>query len=155
LQVLPGLAGRQFADEAVVVIADRVEGIEGISVIRCERKAFLDAQGQIGVCHEVTSEGHGIGDAVLDGGFCGFGLEASGCDDLAPENSPKLLGSDRTLSLMDGHVSFYAWLDDVQVSAPLQNGIRFLQHPLPATPTACLAAAPAQKGGATGLPCSI
>jgi hypothetical protein len=28
-------------------------------------------------CHEVTSEGHGIGDALLDGGFCGVGLKAT------------------------------------------------------------------------------
>jgi DNA repair exonuclease SbcCD ATPase subunit len=46
-------------------------------------------------------------------------------------------------------------LSTISVSAPSQSGIRFFQHPLPATPTACLAAAPAQKGGTTGLPCSI
>ncbi len=107
------LAGRQFVDEGVVVIAHRVEGVEGIWVIRCERKAFLDAQRQIGICHEVTSEGHGISDAVLDRGFCGVGLKVPRCDDLPLENFPKLLGSDRTLSLIDGHVSFYTWLDDV------------------------------------------
>jgi hypothetical protein len=42
------------------------------------------------------SECHGIGDAVLDGGLCGFGLEATRSDDLPLENFPKLLGSDRT-----------------------------------------------------------
>jgi len=31
------------------------------------------------------------------------------------------------------------------LSAPLQNGIRFLQHPLPAAPSACLAATPASE----------
>jgi hypothetical protein len=60
----------------------------------------------------VTSEGHGIGDAALNDGFCGFGLEATGCDDLPFENFPKLLGSYRTLFRIGGHVSFYAWLDD-------------------------------------------
>ena len=76
------LAGRQFVDEGVVVIAHRIEGIEGISVIRCERKAFLDPQRQIRICHEVTSEGHGTCYAALDGGFCAVGLEATRCDDL-------------------------------------------------------------------------
>jgi hypothetical protein len=47
----------------------------------------------------VTSEGHGIGDAVLGGGFCGFGLEATCSDDLPLEDFPKLLGRDRTLPL--------------------------------------------------------
>jgi hypothetical protein len=36
-----------------------------------------DALRQIRICHEVTSEGHGIGDALLDGGFCGVGLKAT------------------------------------------------------------------------------
>ena len=107
------LAGRQFVDEGVIVIAHRVKGVEGISVIWRKHKAFPDAQRQIRICHEVTSEGHGICDAAIDGGFCGFGLEATGCNDLPFENFPKLLGSDRTLSLMDGDVSFYTRLDDV------------------------------------------
>ena len=42
------LAGHQFVGEGVIVIADRVEGVEGISVMWCERKAFPDAQRQIG-----------------------------------------------------------------------------------------------------------
>ena len=37
------------------------------------------------------------------------------------------------------------------LSTPLQSGIRFLQHPLPAAPTACLAATPAPKRQNSGL----
>jgi hypothetical protein len=59
------LAGRQFIDEGVIVIAHRVEGVEGISVIWRKHKAFPDAQRQIRICHEVTSEGDGICNAAL------------------------------------------------------------------------------------------
>jgi hypothetical protein len=45
-----------------------------------------DALRQIGICHEVTSEGHGIGDALLDGGFCGVWLKAT--------RLPKRIGED-------------------------------------------------------------
>src|SRR5260370_37110552 len=97
------LAGRQFDGEGVIVIAHRVEGVEGIWVIRCERKAFLDAQRQIGICHKVTSEGHAIGDAILNGGFCAVGLTSTRCDDLPLEDFPKLLGGNRTLPLLSAH----------------------------------------------------
>jgi len=46
------LAGRQFIDEGVLVIAHRVEGVEGISVIWRKHKAFPDAQRQIRICHD-------------------------------------------------------------------------------------------------------
>ena len=35
--------------------------------------------------------------------------------DLPLENFPKLLGGDRVQPLIDGHVSLYTWLYDVQV----------------------------------------
>ncbi len=41
--------------------------------------------------------------------------------------------------------------DPARLSAPLQSGIRFLQHPLPTAPTACLAATPAPKRRDIGL----
>ena len=63
----------------------------------------------------MTPERHGIGDAGLDRGFCCLGLEAARCDDLPLENFPQLLGGDRALPLIDGHVSLYTWLYDVQV----------------------------------------
>jgi hypothetical protein len=70
------LSGRQLVDEGVIVVAHGAECVEGISIIRCKRKALPDAHGQIGICHKVTSEGHGNGDAGFNGGFRGFRLEA-------------------------------------------------------------------------------
>ena len=107
--------GRQFVGEGVIVIAHRVESVEGISVIRCELQALFDAQRQVRICNEVTPEGHGIGNAGLDRGFCCLGLEAALCDDLPLENFPKLRSGGRALPLIDGHVSLYTWLYDVQV----------------------------------------
>ena len=63
----------------------------------------------------MTSKRHGISDAVGDGGLRRVGLKATRGDELPLEHSAKLPGRNRTLSLMDRHVSFYAWLDDVQV----------------------------------------
>ncbi|RKO82147.1 hypothetical protein C5E04_05075 [Pectobacterium parmentieri] len=41
------------------------------------------------------------------------------------------------------------------LSTPLQNGIRFFQHPLPAPSTACLATHLPHCGEDTGLPSSV
>jgi hypothetical protein len=109
------LSGRKFVNEGVIVVTHIFEGVEGVPVVRRERNAFPDTQRQIWICDEVTSESDGIADAGLDGGFCGFGLEAAGCEDLPLEDVPELLGGDRTLFRLDGHVAFYTRLDDVQV----------------------------------------
>jgi len=41
------------------------------------------------------------------------------------------------------------------LSIPLQDGIRFFQHPKPAPPTASIALCLPKKGGDTGFPSSV
>ena len=49
--------------------------------------------------------------------------------------------------------SFSRWANSEPISTPLQPRLRFLQHPLPAAPSAGLATV-LPKGSAMGLPCS-
>src|SRR5262249_17455404 len=94
----------------------RSEGVEGLPVIRIERKTQRDAFGQVRVRDEMTAERDQTRVAVGHRGLGRIGFKPTRGDDWAVENLAQLLCGNRALPFADQLATLVPGFDDVTIA---------------------------------------
>src|SRR6266478_7087088 len=104
--------------ERIICVATSVESVKRVTIIRIQRQPEPDALWQVGIRDEMPSEGDQIRIALSNSSLGSVRFKSARRNNRSRENLSQPRGRNVSLALGDQHVTFDAWLNDVQVREP-------------------------------------